>query len=124
MLKTAIPFLQPIYDLESPQMVAGRCAMIGDAAFVARPHVGAGVTKAAEDALALTRAVAAADDLDAALAAFQAERLVVNRSIISQARWLGAVLEPPGEGKARGQLPNAETLLRETASLEWLRKQT
>ena len=123
MLKTAVPFLQPIYDLESPRMVVGRCALIGDAAFVARPHVGAGVTKAAEDALALARALAGSEDLDAALAAFEAERLTVNRSIIAQARRLGAVLEPGGD-KACGPLPNAETLLRETASLEWLRKQT
>ena len=46
------PFFQPIYDLESPQMAFGRVALLGDAAFVARPHVGAGVTKAALDAAA------------------------------------------------------------------------
>ena len=43
------PFFQPIYDLESPQLAFGRVAIIGDAAFVARPHFGAGVTKAALD---------------------------------------------------------------------------
>ena len=37
------PILQPIYDLESPRMAFGRVATVGDAAFVARPHVGAGV---------------------------------------------------------------------------------
>jgi len=47
------PFLQPIYDLEVPRMAFGRVALVGDAAFVARPHVGAGVAKAAEDALAI-----------------------------------------------------------------------
>ena len=41
------PFLQPIYDLEVPHMAFGRVAILGDAAFVARPHVGAGVAKAA-----------------------------------------------------------------------------
>ena len=44
------PFFQPIFDLESPRTVFGRVALLGDAAFVARPHVGAGVTKAALDA--------------------------------------------------------------------------
>ena len=47
------PILQPIYDLESPHIAFGRVAIIGDAAFVARPHVAAGVSKAADDAAAL-----------------------------------------------------------------------
>src|SRR5262245_10074902 len=42
----AQPFFQPIFDLESSRTVFGRVVLIGDAAFVARPHVGAGVTKA------------------------------------------------------------------------------
>ena len=53
----ALPFLQPIYDLEVPHMAFGRVAILGDAAFVARPHVGAGVAKAADDALALADAL-------------------------------------------------------------------
>ncbi|MDP3082253.1 MAG: FAD-dependent monooxygenase, partial [Rubrivivax sp.] len=44
--KTAVPFLQPIHDLVSPQLAFDRIALLGDAAFVARPHVGMGVTKA------------------------------------------------------------------------------
>src|SRR5262249_58334412 len=51
------PFLQPIYDLEVPQMAFGRVAILGDAAFVARPHVAAGVSKAAADAIALAAAL-------------------------------------------------------------------
>ena len=51
------PILQPIYDLESPHMAFGRVAIVGDAAFVARPHVGAGVSKAADDAAALVEAL-------------------------------------------------------------------
>src|SRR5207247_385235 len=46
------PILQPIYDLETPRMAFGRVAIVGDAAFVARPHVAAGVAKAADDAAA------------------------------------------------------------------------
>ena len=53
------PFFQPIYDVESPQLVFGRVALVGDAAFVARPHVGMGVTKAAGDAVALADALRA-----------------------------------------------------------------
>ena len=54
------PFFQPIYDLASPQLVFGRVALLGDAAFVARPHVGAGVTKAGQDAVCLADAIVAA----------------------------------------------------------------
>ena len=50
---TAQPILQPIFDLETPSLAFGRVALLGDAAFVARPHVGAGVAKAAEDAVVL-----------------------------------------------------------------------
>src|SRR5690606_3372990 len=87
------PILQPIYDLESPTMAAGRVAVIGDAAFVARPHVGAGVTKAADDAAALTAALAAERDVAAALRRFEAQRLPVNRRIIEYARHLGSYLQ-------------------------------
>ena len=48
--RTPQPFFQAIYDLEAPRLVQGRVALLGDAAFVARPHVGMGVTKAALDA--------------------------------------------------------------------------
>jgi hypothetical protein len=40
--KTAMPFLQPIYDLVSPRLAFGRVALLGDAAFVARPAHGHG----------------------------------------------------------------------------------
>lgn len=65
---TEMPFFQPICDLEVPRMSCGRVVLIGDAAYVARPHVGAGVTKAAEDACAL--AVAVQTDVIAGIEAF------------------------------------------------------
>ncbi|MGA7788132.1 MAG: FAD-dependent monooxygenase, partial [Xanthobacteraceae bacterium] len=49
-LERTTPFFQPIYDVASPRMAFGRVALAGDAAFVARPHAGAGTTKAALDA--------------------------------------------------------------------------
>jgi 2-polyprenyl-6-methoxyphenol hydroxylase-like FAD-dependent oxidoreductase len=69
MTKTRQPLLQAIVDLETPAMVVGRVALLGDAAFVARPHVGMGTTKAASDARALADHMARHDDIDAALAA-------------------------------------------------------
>lgn len=90
---TAAPFLQPIYDLESPRLAFGRVALLGDAAFVARPHVGAGVTKAAEDALALTHALDNAPDIAAALRRYEAERHPAGQRIVQRARHLGAYLQ-------------------------------
>ena len=40
------PFLQPIYDLESSSLAFGRVALIGDAAMLARPHIGGAIVKA------------------------------------------------------------------------------
>ncbi len=53
--------LQPIYDVESIRIAFGQVALLGDAAFVARPHVGIGVLKAAQDARALAAAVGRGD---------------------------------------------------------------
>src|SRR5436305_9205655 len=66
-----MPFLQPIYDLEVPRMAFGRVALAGDAAFVARPHIGAGVAKAADDALALAEALAPNDDVEPGFKQFE-----------------------------------------------------
>jgi len=89
------PFFQPIYDLESPRVALGRVALIGDAAFVARPHLGLGVTKAAGDAVALVDAVTGhPDDLAAALTGFDAGRVRYGRKVVAEARRLGAGIGP------------------------------
>jgi 2-polyprenyl-6-methoxyphenol hydroxylase-like FAD-dependent oxidoreductase len=92
---TPTPFFQPIFDLESPRIVAGRVALLGDAAFVARPHVGAGVTKAALNAAWLTDALAALPDIDAALSAYDAQARSFGSALVARARFLGAYLEDP-----------------------------
>lgn len=92
--KTPQPFIQAIQDLEAPRMaIGGRVALIGDAAFVARPHVGMGVTKAASDALSLARALESGNDIAAGLAAFEAQRLPYGRAVIRRARDLGAYMQ-------------------------------
>ncbi len=91
--KTAQPFLQPIYDLRSEQMAFNRIALMGDAAFVARPHVGMGVTKAAEDAMALTDCIAAHGANATALTAFEALRLQPGQAAVERARRLGAYMQ-------------------------------
>ena len=75
--KSGRPFFTPIYDHISPVFAEGRVALAGDAACVARPHVGMGVTKAAEDALALARYLSA-QPVEAALQAAR-DHLAQNR---------------------------------------------
>jgi 2-polyprenyl-6-methoxyphenol hydroxylase-like FAD-dependent oxidoreductase len=116
------PMLQPIYDLESPRLAFGRVAIIGDAAFVARPHVAAGVSKAADDAAALAAALDA-DQVETALLRFEAERLPVGRKIIERARYLGAYLQATQSAEdrsrsARHGIPQA--VLAETATMDFL----
>jgi 2-polyprenyl-6-methoxyphenol hydroxylase-like FAD-dependent oxidoreductase len=99
----------------------GRVALLGDAAFVARPHVGLGVTKAALDAECLAREIAAADgDLGAALARYDAERRRFGSNIVARARRLGAYIEaqlkPPAERTEAERQPPAEYLMREIGS--------
>jgi 2-polyprenyl-6-methoxyphenol hydroxylase-like FAD-dependent oxidoreductase len=85
------PFFQAIYDLASPRLVFGRVALLGDAAFVARPHVGAGVTKAALDATCLAAAIAGhGGDLDTALTRYGSERQRFGDWIVGRGRDLGA----------------------------------
>jgi 2-polyprenyl-6-methoxyphenol hydroxylase-like FAD-dependent oxidoreductase len=116
------PILQPIYDLESARLAFGRVAIVGDAAFVARPHVAAGVSKAADDAAALAEALDA-DDVAAALRRFEAVRLPENGKIIERARHLGAYLQATQTAEERARsarhgIPAA--VLAETAVLDFL----
>ena len=118
------PVLQPIYDLETPRMAFGRVAIIGDAAFVARPHVAAGVSKAVDDAAALTEALVA-EEVEPALLRFETSRLVEGRRIIERARHLGAYLQATRtqEEQARSERhSNAEAVIRETALVDFLQE--
>jgi 2-polyprenyl-6-methoxyphenol hydroxylase-like FAD-dependent oxidoreductase len=117
------PILQPIYDLETPHMAFGRVAILGDAAFLARPHVAAGVSKAADDAAALAAALAAEGPVEPALRQFEAQRLPVGRRIIERARHLGAYLQATRtlEEQARSERhSNAQAVIAETAVLDFL----
>jgi 2-polyprenyl-6-methoxyphenol hydroxylase-like FAD-dependent oxidoreductase len=116
------PILQPIYDLESPQLAFGRAGIVGDAAFVARPHVAAGVSKAADDAAVLAQALET-DDVEAGLRRYQEQRLPEGRKIIERARHLGAYLQATQSAaerarSARHSIP--EAVLAETAVLDFL----
>jgi len=99
------PFFQPIFDLESPRLVFGRVVLVGDAAFVARPHVGAGTTKAAVDAATLADCLReAGDNLAGGLARFERAQLNFGGAMVELARqqgaYLSAQLKPQSERSA------------------------
>lgn len=85
--------LQPIYDVESKKIAFGRVILIGDASFVARPHVGTGVLKAGQDAKAVVDCLAASESAPDALARCEAMRLIPNRDTVRLGRYLGAFIE-------------------------------
>lgn len=100
-LERTTPFFQPIYDLASPRMVFGRVALAGDAAFVARPHAGAGTTKAALDAACLADSIAAAGgDLAAALDRYERMQLPFGKALVEINRDEGAYLSAQIKPKA------------------------
>jgi 2-polyprenyl-6-methoxyphenol hydroxylase-like FAD-dependent oxidoreductase len=119
------PFFTPIYDLLSPNFAVGRVALVGDAAVVARPHVGFGTTKAAGDALSLARALARELDLPGALQAYSAERYTIGERCFHRGRQLGSWIsgdKPRNQQEAEefDELHSIQGILRHIASGEFL----
>jgi 2-polyprenyl-6-methoxyphenol hydroxylase-like FAD-dependent oxidoreductase len=117
--KATQPLFQPIFDLTVPRMAFGRIALLGDAAFVARPHCGMGVTKAAGDAMALVRALAGHGSVGTALEAYSAERVQFGHAIVEHARHLGAYmqaqLKSDHDREMAERYRSPEAVMRETA---------
>jgi len=89
------PFFTPIYDFTTPQLTFGRVALIGDAAALARPHIGMGVSKAASDAVVLAECLADPNiPVAEALARFNAIRLPIGEKTVRRSRDLGAYMLP------------------------------
>jgi 2-polyprenyl-6-methoxyphenol hydroxylase-like FAD-dependent oxidoreductase len=87
------PFLQAIYDVQSPRLAFGRVTIMGDASYVARPHCAAGVAKAADDAVALAQALSSERSIDTALRKYEAARVPLGCRIVGHARRLGSYLQ-------------------------------
>jgi 2-polyprenyl-6-methoxyphenol hydroxylase-like FAD-dependent oxidoreductase len=114
------PIFQPIHDFASPQLVFGRVALLGDAAFVARPHIGAGVTKAALDAACLADALAGNERIDDALALYDRERQRAGDWAVSRSREFGGCIS--AQVSCRGmsateEAERSERVFREYATL-------
>lgn len=83
-------FIQPIYDLEVPHYTSGRMALVGDAASVARPHIGGGSVKALQDATALEAAWGAGESWKEVLERYDTGRGAVGAAMVALARRMGS----------------------------------
>ena len=83
------PFVQAILDVEVPQMSFGRACLVGDAAFVVRPHAAAGSAKAAADAWELARALEEHEDFESALASWEPGQLALGSGLLERTRRIG-----------------------------------
>ena len=88
--KEPMPSIQGIFDYEAPRMIGRSIALIGDAAFIARPHTAMGVSKAAGDVIALCEAISQEEELPTALRRYEADRIAIGRDIVAYGRQLGA----------------------------------
>ncbi len=112
------PFFTPIYDHASPGLNDGRVALCGDAAIVARPHVGMGVTKAACDARVLAEMLDTFASIPEALAAYSDDRCGKGYNAFIRSRELGSYIFGDTDSQANKDgrnNPNIETIMRDTA---------
>lgn len=88
---TQTPYIQVISDVDVDRMAKGRVCLVGDAAFVVRPHVAVGTAKAAEDAWQLSSALdgATAAEVPARLLHWEQGQLALGRSLLARARHAG-----------------------------------
>jgi 2-polyprenyl-6-methoxyphenol hydroxylase-like FAD-dependent oxidoreductase len=86
------PFAQSILDLTSKRMVYGRVVLIGDAAFIPRPHTAASTSKAAANALGLADALDGTRndvEINDALQAWEAPQLKLGELLHEQGSQTG-----------------------------------
>ena len=87
---TKEPFVQAILDLIVPKMAFDRVALVGDAAFIPRPHTAASVSKGAANAIALADALATqANDVAKALNVWEMNQLRLGMYLWKLGRDLG-----------------------------------
>jgi 2-polyprenyl-6-methoxyphenol hydroxylase-like FAD-dependent oxidoreductase len=87
---TPDPFVQTIVDVVVPRTVFGRVCLLGDAAFVVRPHTAGATAKAARDATVLATALKRArQNVDAGLRSFEDTQLEYGRDLVGYGVALG-----------------------------------
>lgn len=87
---TREPFVQAIYDLSVPRMAFGKVCLIGDAAFVPRPHTAASTSKAVSNAVDLAAWVGASGgDVVGALEGWETRQLDLGNYLAAHGKALG-----------------------------------
>ncbi|MGB3638158.1 MAG: FAD binding domain-containing protein [Rivularia sp. (in: cyanobacteria)] len=87
---TKEPFVQAILDLGLPKMAFERVALVGDAAFIPRPHTAASVSKAAANAIALADVLVEHDNhVINALNAWELDQLDLGMNLWKRGQNLG-----------------------------------
>lgn len=101
---TQEPFVQAILDLGVPQMAFGHIALIGDAAFIPRPHTAASTSKAAANAIALVDALIDTNhDVLKALETWEGDQLALGMHLWKSGQALGERSQfMYGEGRMEG----------------------
>jgi len=89
-------------------MVFGNACLIGDAAFVMRPHAAAGTAKAAANAWALADSLEQHATIPQALASWEPEQLRIGRDLVRRTQRLGHASQVAGTWEA----PTDDTLFR------------
>jgi 2-polyprenyl-6-methoxyphenol hydroxylase-like FAD-dependent oxidoreductase len=117
--KVRQPMVQPIYDLQVPRLAFGRIALLGDAAFVGRPHCGMGVTKAAGDAMQLANSLSTHCHVVDALREYESRRVSFGAAVVTHARHLGAYMQAQTRSDTEKRMAEKyrtpEAVMRETA---------
>ncbi|MGD1865802.1 MAG: FAD binding domain-containing protein [Phormidesmis sp.] len=87
---TKEPFVQSILDLGVPQMAFDRVALVGNAAFIPRPHTAASASKAAANAIALAESLVDHNhDIPKALKAWEHDQLALGMHLWKHGQSLG-----------------------------------
>lgn len=106
---TRQPFVQAIYDLSVPRMAFGRVCLIGDAAFVPRPHTAASTSKAVSNAVDLAARVGApGGDVVGALKGWETRQLDLGNYLAVYGKALGDRSQF-GRGWGRGPIARCGT---------------
>ncbi len=91
---------------------------MGDAAFVGRPHVGMGVTKAGDEAIVIAKYISELGATPQALKAYENERLKLGQQVVARAQYLGRYMQAQGSkgaSNSENMKRNADTVMAETA---------
>ena len=91
--KSKAPFVSPVYDILTDRFSTGRVVLVGDAAAVARPHVGMGVTKALLDCVALHNKLEKISNIEEALSDYGIQQHRFADQIVNASRHLGSFIQ-------------------------------